>query len=83
VLANIAEWSAGDAGSGSGRAVFLITHRLSTIRRADNILFLDGGRIVESGSHDSLMGMTDGRYRAFVQSERNPIDGKEDETGDA
>ncbi len=83
VLANIAEWSAGDAGSGSGRAVFLITHRLSTIRRADNILFLDGGRIVESGSHDSLMGMTDGRYRAFVQTEMNPIDGKEDETGDA
>jgi ABC-type multidrug transport system fused ATPase/permease subunit len=83
VLANIAEWSAGDVGSGSGRAVFLITHRLSTIRRADNILYLDGGRIVESGSHDSLMGMTDGRYRAFVQSERNMIDGNEDETGDA
>ena len=62
VMTNLAEW-------GHGRAIFLITHRISTIRRADNILYLDGGRIVESGDHDTLMGLEDGRYRAFVDAE--------------
>ena len=54
-----------------GRVIFLITHRISTIRRADNILYLDSGRILESGSHDSLMRLENGRYRAFVEAESN------------
>ena len=62
VMRNLAEW-------GRDRAIFLITHRISTIRRADNILYLDGGRIVESGNHESLMRLDDGRYRAFVEAE--------------
>ena len=62
VMTNLAAW-------GRDRAIFLITHRISTIRRADNILYLDGGRIVESGDHDTLMGLGDGRYRAFVEAE--------------
>ena len=62
VMTNLAEW-------GRGRAIFLITHRISTIRRADNILYLDGGRIVERGDHGTLMGIEDGRYRAFVDAE--------------
>ena len=37
------------------RTTFVIAHRLSTIRRADQILVIDGGRIVESGTHDSLL----------------------------
>ena len=41
----------------------------STIRRADNILYLDAGRIVENGDHETLMAMPDGRYRAFVEAE--------------
>lgn len=44
-----------------GRTSFLIAHRLSTVRRADRILLLDQGRIVEDGSHDELMALR-GRY---------------------
>jgi len=39
-----------------GRTTFIIAHRLSTISLADEIVVLDGGRIVDRGTHDELMG---------------------------
>jgi subfamily B ATP-binding cassette protein HlyB/CyaB len=45
----------------SGRTVLVIAHRLSTIRRADRIITIERGRVVEDGSHDELMRRS-GRY---------------------
>jgi len=39
----------------SGRTAFVIAHRLSTIRQADQLLVIDNGRIIEQGTHDSLL----------------------------
>ncbi|MGH2813991.1 MAG: ABC transporter ATP-binding protein, partial [Actinomycetota bacterium] len=44
-----------------GRSVLLISHRFSSVRSADRIYVLDGGRVVEAGSHDELMALG-GRY---------------------
>jgi ABC-type multidrug transport system fused ATPase/permease subunit len=44
-----------------GRTTFVIAHRLSTVRRADQILVVEGGRIIERGTHDSLYAAA-GRY---------------------
>ncbi len=44
-----------------GRTTFVIAHRLSTIRKADQILVIEDGEIVERGTHDELI-KTEGRY---------------------
>jgi hypothetical protein len=49
-----------------GRTSFVIAHRLSTIRSADRILVLEGGSIVEAGSHDELIARA-GAYREMVE----------------
>ena len=56
-----------------GRTSFVIAHRLSTVRRADLILVLDQGRIVEQGTHDDLMRL-DGYYRRIHDLQLRPAD---------
>ncbi|MAO45651.1 MAG: antibiotic ABC transporter ATP-binding protein [Crocinitomicaceae bacterium] len=49
-----------------GRTVLVIAHRLSTVRKADKIVLLDAGKVVESGSHDELMAKG-GAYSKLVE----------------
>ena len=51
---------------GGRMTILIVAHRLSTIRNADKILVLEGGRIVEEGDHSALMRMA-GWYRKFME----------------
>ena len=51
-----------------GRTSFIIAHRLSTVRNADRILVIDGGRILEAGSHRELMAKK-GRYYELYRNQ--------------
>ena len=50
----------------AGRTTFIVAHRLSTLRRADKVIVLDRGRIIQCGHHDDLM-KEDGLYRVAVE----------------
>ena len=51
-----------------GRTVFVISHRLSTVRNSDVIMVLDHGRIIERGSHDELMEEKGEYYQLYTGS---------------
>ena len=51
-----------------GRTSLVIAHRLSTVRSADQILVIDGGRVVERGTHDELLAV-DGLYAELYQTQ--------------
>ena len=50
-----------------GRTTFVIAHRMSTILSAHRVLVLDRGRIVEQGTHSSLVQLPNGLYRSFLE----------------
>jgi ATP-binding cassette subfamily B protein len=59
----------------AGRTSFVIAHRLSTIRRADQILVVSGGKIVEQGKHEELMARKGFYYRLYTrQYEEETVD---------
>lgn len=53
-----------------GRTSFVIAHRLNTIQQADNIILLENGRIIESGTHDTLMKQKQQYYTLFKTDDR-------------
>lgn len=56
-----------------GRTTFIIAHRLSTIQHADQILVLDAGKIVERGSHDSLL-LENGKYAEMYRMQKKGME---------
>ncbi|MEM7770207.1 MAG: ABC transporter ATP-binding protein [Cyanobacteria bacterium P01_A01_bin.37] len=55
-----------------GRTVFIIAHRLATVRRADRILVIENGRVIESGTHAELLQRGD-RYAQFHARQFQPM----------
>ncbi|HIK45625.1 MAG TPA: peptidase domain-containing ABC transporter [Leptolyngbyaceae cyanobacterium M65_K2018_010] len=67
VSMNLKQWA-------QGRTVFFITHRLNTIKPADQILVMDQGSVVELGNHEELMALQ-GRYYTLFQQQSSGLGG--------
>jgi ATP-binding cassette subfamily B protein len=59
-----------------GRTAVYISHRFSTVRRADRIVFLEHGRLVEEGTHEELMRL-DGRYARLFRMQASAYTGED------
>jgi ABC-type multidrug transport system fused ATPase/permease subunit len=55
-----------------GRTTLVVAHRLSTLRRADRVVVLDSGRIVQMGTHDQLLARP-GLYRTLMTQQAEPL----------
>jgi ATP-binding cassette subfamily B protein len=53
----------------SGRTAIVIAHRLSTVRMLDRILVFDSGRVVEEGTHDTLVRKLGGAYKRLFEKQ--------------
>jgi len=60
-----------------GRTSFVIAHRMSTIVNADWILMLNEGRLVEQGTHLSLLAKVDGLYARLYEMQFGAVEGEE------
>jgi ATP-binding cassette subfamily B protein len=56
------------------RTSFIIAHRLSTIKRADRILVIDDGKIIEEGSHAALLKLKGHYYRLYTEQFRRKLE---------
>lgn len=56
--------------AGEGRTLVLVTHRVAAARRADSIVVLEGGRVVERGTHESLCAREGGVYATLAKRQR-------------
>jgi subfamily B ATP-binding cassette protein MsbA len=61
-----------------GRTTLVIAHRLSTVRHADRLVVMDGGHIVETGTHEELLGV-DGLYKHLYDMQFAREEGKQSE----
>lgn len=59
-------------GSRKSHITFLVTHDLSIAKEADLIVYLDGGRIIETGTHEELMRLSNAYARLYCMKDRNP-----------
>lgn len=60
--------------SAEGRTAVIVSHKLSALRHADNIIYMIGGRIVEQGTHDELMALG-GEYAAVYRTQMEEAEG--------
>jgi subfamily B ATP-binding cassette protein MsbA len=55
------------------RTSIIIAHRLSTIRKADEILVMEQGKIIEQGNHESLLALQGKYYELYLSGEKEEI----------